>query len=111
MSFREDHIEFTGIETLKSLGWQYLPAAAIAPDGSAPQRASFHDAILLPRLERAVAKINPHLPKDTLEDALRQVLTAGFPNLIEENRRMHRLITEGIGIEFRRPDGRMTSDG
>ena len=109
-SFREDHIEFTGIETLKSLGWQYLPAAAIAPDGSAPQRASFHDAILLPRLERAVAKINPHLPKDTLEDALRQVLTAGFPNLIEENRRMHRLITEGIGIEFRRPDGHMTSD-
>lgn len=108
--FREDHIEEAGVETLKSLGWQYLPTAAIAPDGSAPQRASYSDVILIPRLEKALQAINPHIPADALQEALRRVISPEFPSLVEENRRLHRFMTDGIGVEYRGTDGRMTSD-
>ena len=55
--FREDHVEEAGIETLKELGWQYLPTGAVAPDGSSPQRASFSDVVLLPRLRLSLIHI------------------------------------------------------
>lgn len=108
--FREDHIEEASIETLKSLGWTYLPTNAVAPDGATPQRGAYSDVILSPRLERAVEAINPHIPPEVLQDALRQVLVSELPSLVEENRRIHRLITDGIGIEYRGADGRIVSD-
>ena len=109
MVFLEDHIEQAGIETLKSLGWQYLPTSAVAPDGSAPQRSSYSDVILLPRMEKAARAINPNIPPDVVDDALRQVLVSQLPSLVEENRRIHRLLTDGIGVEYRGDGGRMVN--
>ena len=57
--FSEEHVELAGIETLKELGWLYLHGSVIAPDGPAPQRASYSDAVLIKRLEAAVERINP----------------------------------------------------
>lgn len=108
--FREDHVEEAGIETLKELGWQYLPTAAVAPDGAAPQRAAFADVVLLPRLRRALAAINPTTPFEAIEDAIKQVTTSETPNLTEENRRIHGLITEGVSVEYRSRDGRIVGD-
>jgi len=110
MGFKEDHVEDAGIETLKELGWQYLPTGAVAPDGSAPQRAAFSDVVLLPRLRRALAAINPSIPEEAIEDAVKQVTTTETPNLTEENRRIHNLITEGVSIEYRGQDGRIVGD-
>ncbi len=97
----EDHVEEAGIETLKSLGWLYLHGSDIAPDGPAPQRASLSDAFLIPRLEKYVATINPAIPAEAIEQALRKVLSNELPNLIEENRRIHRYLVNGIDVEYR----------
>ena len=108
--FSEDHVELAGIETLKGLGWLYLDGIAISPDGSAPQRTSFGDTILPKRFETAVRALNPGLPDDAIDAAMRQVLTTDKPNLIEENRRLHRLMTEGVGVQYRADDGTIQSD-
>lgn len=108
--FREDHVELAGIETLKSLGWLYLDGVAISPDGSAPQRTSFGETILATRLERAVRALNPSIPDDAIDAALRQVLTTDKPDLIEENRRLHRLMTDGVGAQYRGRDGTIQND-
>src|SRR5688572_15837144 len=105
---REDHVEQVGIETLRALGWLHLDGQTIAPDGPAPQRSSYSDAVLIPRLERWVAQINPSLPGDAIEAALRKLLTSETPNLIEENRRIHRYMVDGIDVDYRLPDGRVT---
>lgn len=104
---REDDVETAGIETLKSLGWLYLHGQDIAPDGPAPQRPSYSDAVLISRLERCVAQINPSLPVDAIEAALRKLLNDETPSLIEENRRIHGYLIDGIDVDYRLPSGRV----
>ncbi|NBB16279.1 HsdR family type I site-specific deoxyribonuclease [Caulobacter sp. SLTY] len=106
--FSEDIVEQAGIEILKDLGWLFLPGSAIAPDGPAPQRAAFSDVVLLKRLERAVAELNPLIPEGARSEAIRQVLTSETGSLVEENRRLHRLITDGVPVEYRAANGAIT---
>lgn len=108
--FSEDHVEQAGIATLKGLGWMYLHGSVISPDGASPQRTSYGDAVLVRRFESWVAKINPSLPADAISDAVRQVLVSETPNLVEENRRIHRLIVDGADVEYRAADGRIVGD-
>lgn len=102
--FYEDIVEHAGIETLKALGWLHLHGSVIAPDGASPQRPSYSEAVLLKRLEAWVAQINPSVPEEARAEALRQVLTSQSPDTVEENRRIHTLITEGVTLEYRAND-------
>ncbi|MDP3566416.1 type I restriction endonuclease subunit R [Sediminibacterium sp.] len=106
--FSEDHVEHAGIETLKSLGWAYFHGGDISPDGAAPQRASFKDAVLIKRFEACVADINPTIPEEARAEAIRRVLNDETPILVEENRRLHRLITEGVDVQYKHA-GRLVS--
>jgi len=106
----EDIVEYAGIEILKDLGWNYLHGMVIAPDGSNPERQAFSDVILLSRLEKAVADLNPTLPEAAWSEAIRRLLTSDTGSLVEENRRIHRLLTDGVAVEYRAPDGRIVGD-
>ena len=55
MSITEDIVEMAALETLQELGWSYLHGSVIAPDGSAPERRSFGDVVLVGRLEAAAS--------------------------------------------------------
>ncbi|KQU95249.1 type I restriction endonuclease subunit R [Devosia sp. Root105] len=105
--FSEDTVEHAGIEILKDLGWLHLGGAIIAPDGPAPQRQSFGDTVLTKRLESAVETLNPGVPDGARSDAIRKVLISETGSLVEENRRLHRLLTEGVDVEYRQADGRV----
>ncbi|MGV3513471.1 MAG: type I restriction endonuclease subunit R [Novosphingobium sp.] len=106
MSITEDIVELAAIETLQELGWGYLHGSVIAPDGSAPERRSFGDVVLTGRLEAAIARINPDAPEAARGEALRRVLTGELPSLVEENRRIHKLLTEGVDVEYRADNGK-----
>ena len=55
-------------------------------------------------------RLNPHLPAETLEDVLRKVRQAETPSLVEENRRLHRYLVEGVPVEVAREDGSVGGD-
>ncbi|MGE4305005.1 MAG: type I restriction endonuclease subunit R [Novosphingobium sp.] len=103
-------VEQASIEILQDLGWNYLHGTVIAPDGAAAERQAFSDVILLPRLERAVADLNPTLPEAARSEAIRRLLTSETGSLVEENRRIHRLLTDGVPVEYRNGDGRIVGD-
>lgn len=109
-SFTEDVVEQASIDILKDLGWNYLHGSVIAPDGVAAERQAFSDVILLPRLEKAVADLNPTLPEAARSEAIRRLLTSETGSLVEENRRIHRLLTDGVPVEYRNADGRIVGD-
>lgn len=108
--FSEDIVEHAGIEILKDLGWTYFHGASVAPDGPAPQRQAFSETVLLKRLESALASLNPGVPEPARNEAVRRLLTSETPSLVEENRRLHRLITDGVDVEYRASDGRIVSE-
>ncbi len=75
------------------------------PDGKVPERDAYSDTILARRLREAMARLNPQTPEDAREDAMRWLVAPGRPSLIEENRRLHRALVEGVPVEFRAEDG------
>src|SRR5690554_5287929 len=96
----ESHVEEAALEWLGELGWQVAYGVEVTPDGDAPIRAAYSDVILIDRLREAIARLNPNVPPDAREEALRRVLASETPSLVEENRRLHRFLIEGVPIEF-----------
>ena len=108
--FSEGLVEEALIGTLKELGYTYQPASVISPDGTAPAREAYGDVLLLEQLRAAVTRLNPTIPLDAREQAVRQLLVTETPSLVEENRRIHKLITEGLGVEFSIGDGQVKGE-
>lgn len=106
----EAEVEAILLSQLQALGYACLNDAVSGPDGSAPERDAYSDTILPHRLRTAVDRLNPHIPEDAREDALRRVVAAERPSLIEENRRLHRALVEGVPVEFRAEDGTIRGD-
>ncbi len=103
-------VEGVLLEQLQSLGYTYVSDTIIGPDGAAPERASYADVILQGRLEQAITHLNPHIPAEARSDALKKVLASERPNLIEENRRLHKALVEGVEVEFYADDGTIRGD-
>ncbi len=45
------------------------------------------------------------LPPQALEDAFRKITRLDAPNLVARNHLLHRLLVNGVNIEYSRPDG------
>lgn len=110
MTFTEDLVEQVALGTLQELGWRYEDPVLIAPDGPDKRRVSNGDVVLRGLLEEAAKRLNPNIPEEAMQTALRQIQISETPSLIEENRRIHRLLVDGIDVEFRRPDGSIKGD-
>ncbi|WP_138381169.1 type I restriction endonuclease subunit R [Luteithermobacter gelatinilyticus] len=108
--FAESHVEDAALEWLSGLGYRVIHGPDISPDGPAPERVSYDQVLLLERFRTALARINPHLPADTLEEVLRKVQQVETPSLVEENRRLHRYLVEGVPVEITREDGSIGGD-
>ncbi|WP_374247769.1 type I restriction endonuclease subunit R [Thermomonas sp.] len=105
----EAEIEQALLEQLKGLGWATTSDEVIGPDGGAPERDSHDVVVLQKRLEDAATRLNPHLPQQARMEALRKLTQSVFPALLEENRRIHALLTEGVDVEYDGDDGLPTA--
>ena len=98
----ESAIEKFAIELLEKQGYQYIYAPSIAPDSDTPERESFEDVLLMERLQTAVGRINPSIPADIREDAIKQIQRLNSPELIANNEAFHRMLTEGIKVNYQK---------
>lgn len=105
----EAELEDALLAQFEGLGYDRASDDDIGPDGKHPERESHDEVILTKRLATAVARINPSLPEQARQDAIRQITQSEFPNLLEENRRIHRLLTEGVDVEYYAEDGTLTA--
>ncbi|HOQ04916.1 MAG TPA: type I restriction endonuclease subunit R [Anaerohalosphaeraceae bacterium] len=95
MSLFESDIEQYVIELLQSQGFEYL-----SPEEQAAERQSPGEVVLVNRLRNAVDMLNPGIPEETRVQALRQVLHLPSQNLIDNNEAFHRMLTEGVEVEY-----------
>ncbi|WP_372772368.1 type I restriction endonuclease subunit R [Mangrovibacterium sp.] len=99
----EDNIEQIIIQEFIALGYQYINGTAISPDGSMPER-EYNEVVLKNRLQEAIAKLNPTIPYEAQEEALRKVLRSDSPELFQNNYQFHKYLTEGVDVEYRKTD-------
>lgn len=106
----EAALERVVLDHLAGLGYAISTDAEIGPDGKSPEREAYADVILIKRLVAAIDKLNPAIPLEARGDALRKVLATEKPSLVEENRRLHNLMVQGIDVEFYGEDGTIRGD-
>ena len=101
----ESDVEQAALAWFRSLGYTVKAGPDIAPDGPAPERTHYGQVLLEQRLRDALARLNPELPADALEDAFRRLTRPEGATLEARNRAFHRMVTDGVTVEYRKPDG------
>jgi type I restriction enzyme R subunit len=104
-SFTESVVEQAALAWFESLGYGVANGAAIAPGEANAERSNYREVTLSQRLRDALARLNPDLPADSLEDAFRKVTRRELPSLVGNNRAFHKILVEGVAVEYRRDDG------
>jgi type I restriction enzyme R subunit len=102
--FTESEVEEAAIYYLENLGYTILNGPTIAPDEPAAERDSYSEVVLTQRLHTALIRINPHIPPDAIDEALRQVIRSESQNLVENNRRFHKFLTDGVPVAYQDGD-------
>ena len=103
--FSESVVEQAALAWLESIGWTVRNGAEIAPGELAAERADYSQVVLEQRLRDALARLNPELPVEALDDAFRKLTRPEGPELIAHNRAVHRLLVDGVTVEYRTADG------
>ncbi|MGO1069776.1 type I restriction endonuclease subunit R [Lysobacter sp. CA199] len=105
----EARLEAAVLSQLAGLGYACMSDDLIGPDGKQAERDAYDEVVLKSRLAQAVAHLNPKLPPEAQADAIRRLTQSESPHLLEENRRIHRLLTEGADVEYYAEDGTLTA--
>ena len=106
----ESTVESAAVYWLASLDWAVLHGPDIAPDTPAAERADYGEVVLTTRLRSALARLNPDLPDDALEDALRRLTRPAGATLEARNRDFHRMLVAGVTVEHVDAGGRVRGD-
>lgn len=100
----EDQLEQLCLDWFRDNKWEVEYGPDIAPDSDKPERRDYHEIILKRYLQESLEKINPHLPFNAIEQAIALVLKSESLDMITNNRAFHRLLLEGIPVEYRKDD-------
>lgn len=106
-SFTESIVDDSTLAQLSALGYSVAHAPDLAYGTARAERTdpAFRDVTLDGRLRSALTRLNSNLPPDAIDDAYRKLTRADAPSLVERNRAIHRLLVDGVPVEYRRPDG------
>ncbi len=100
----ENQLEQLTIQWFRNSSWNYVHGPDIAPESTQPEREDYSQVILKGRLLRQMARINPHLSPEALEEAAHIAATPAHPSLPRNNRESHRYLLKGIPVEVRTDD-------
>ncbi len=93
---------------LEGLGWQVLHGPDIAPGTPNTERSDYGQVVLERRLRDSLVEFNPSLPEAALDDAYRKLTRPEGATMEARNRAFHRMLVEGVTVEYRAGDGRIS---
>jgi type I restriction enzyme, R subunit len=110
MGMNEWLVEDAALHWFQELGYSLVYGPHLAPGEVSSERNSFDDVVLVGRLREAIRRLNPAIPEEAREEALRKVLRVGTPSLTQTNRAFHRMLRDGVPVEYPRRDGSIAGD-
>jgi len=110
MTLNEGSVEDITLGWFRELGYAIEHGPNLAPGESRAERETYGDVILAGRLREAIERLNPSVPSEAKDEALRKVLRVDGPDLITANRRFHAMLRDGVEVEYPRADGSIAGD-
>ena len=110
MSINESHVEDATMMWFVELGYTSGQGPNFAPGEATAERYSFADTILADRLSNAIVRLNPTIPIAAQEEAFLKVQRVAGLTLIQTNRTFHRMLRDGVEVEYVREDGSIAGD-
>jgi type I restriction enzyme R subunit len=104
MSLNESIVEDAALTWFGELGYAFANGPKIAPGELVAERDGFGDVVLVGRLRAAIRRLNPGVPESAREEALKKVLRVATTSLVQTNRAFHRMLRDGIPVEFIQPE-------
>ncbi|MGH8770611.1 MAG: type I restriction endonuclease, partial [Burkholderiales bacterium] len=104
-AFTESVVEDAALDWLSDLGYTIKHGPEIAPGELFAERRDFSQVVFKQRLRDALVRLNPNLPQEAIEDAFRRLTRPEGASPDARNRAMHRMLVDGVTVEFRRRDG------
>jgi type I restriction enzyme R subunit len=105
-TFDEATVESAALDYLREIGYATEFGPTIGPGGIAPERTSWDSVYLLGRLRTGARRINPD-HAGLVDEAIKRLRRAESQSEIAENFRVHRLLINGVPVEYRGPDGQV----
>ena len=105
----EEQLEQLCLDWFREGGWDVLYGPDIAPDSATPLRSDYAQVAFDGHLRSAFERVNKHIPPQQVEHCFEQfrvaVLKPDSLDLITNNRAFHRLLLEGVSVEYKNDDG------
>ena len=102
----EATVEEAALDWLSRLGYRRVRAPEPGPFGL---RDTYGDVVLPRVVQDRLANLNPDLPADALDDAYRKLTSPPGTTLEARNRSFHRMLVDGVTVEYRHDDGTVRS--
>jgi type I restriction enzyme R subunit len=109
-AFTESIVEQAALAWFEALGYAVVAGPSIGPGEPAEERRSYADVVLEGRLRDALARLNPTVSREGLDEALRKLTRISSPQLVDANRELHHYLVNGVSVEYLRPDGTIGYD-
>jgi type I restriction enzyme R subunit len=105
MHLLEAHVEEAALAWWVTPAFSVAHGAEIAVGQASAERSdpNYRDVVLECRLRPTTIRLKPDLPKETLDDTFRKMLPADGTSLIERNRAAHKMLVNGVTVEYHQP--------
>lgn len=100
----ESDLENLCLSWFKQTNWDVLYGPDIAPESTFPLRKNHRDVLLLPHLEAAFPKINPHIPASCFEQVVERITRFENLDAVSKNKAFHKLVLDGVPVSFKKDD-------
>ncbi len=96
----ENELEALALSWFQDVGWGCRHGPEISPDSAAPARSDWRQVVLAGELAAALEHLNPSVPAAALEEARLSVSRQDQPSLLQNNRRLHEQLRDGVPVEI-----------
>lgn len=94
----EKPVESTALQILQELSYVVKSYPKLLSDDYSSQ------LIRIDTIKDRLSLLNPDLPVDSLEEAIRIIKLAQLPSLVRNNQALHKLLIEGVPVSYRSKD-------
>lgn len=99
--FTESEVEDAALAWFDGIGYDIAHGPEIAVDGLFAERFDYSGVILEGRLRDALRRLNADLPNEAIESAHKILLRAEGSETISRSRAFHKLLINGVNVEYR----------